>query len=190
MKQVTTSSATDSIEKRRQIVASLEDREYRHAMVEQHIAVGIPMQIRALREREGWTQKESGARSGQAQTRISLLEKIGYEGYTVKTLCKIAATYDVALIVKFAPFSELIDRMANLSSDDILVARYSEDTHLNPIWSDDVINFLERLSRNQGHENKSAANRYNADDQSVGEQLGSVLASRGGPSGSIFDKAG
>ena len=125
-------------QRRDDIVESLKDKEYREILVEEHISVGLPIQIHELRKRESWTQKELGDRSGQAQTRISLLERVGYDAYTVKTLTKLAAAFDLALIVKFAPFSELADRMASFSSYDVLVARYKEDPGLYPLAVENV----------------------------------------------------
>ena len=114
---------------REQIVHSLEDKEYRDAIVEESINQGIAFQIRATRASRGWTQDELGSRADKKQSEISRLEDPDYEGYTLKTLTRLASAFDVALIVKFVPFSTLVDEMSNpgLRFD---VVPFSEDVRL------------------------------------------------------------
>jgi len=125
-------NTTSIADERSRIVERLQLKEEREALVESQIFVGIPMQLHSMRRREGWSQKELADRAGDHQGRISLLENIGYESYTVKTLIRIAAAFDVALIVKFAPFSELADQAAHLSERRLLVPRFIEDRSLYP----------------------------------------------------------
>jgi transcriptional regulator with XRE-family HTH domain len=90
------------------LLSSLRNRAYRALFVEAQIETLVPFQIRAMRKRKGWTQKDLAAESGMKQARISLLENPNYEGaVNVKTLLKIAQAFDVGLIVRFAPFSEV-----------------------------------------------------------------------------------
>jgi transcriptional regulator with XRE-family HTH domain len=101
------------------IVSSLRDRARRTLFVETQIETLIPFQIRAMRTRLGWTQKDLAKQSGMAQGRISLLENTSYEGaVNVKTLLKIAAAFDVGLVVRFAPFGEIAEWSARLSKEN------------------------------------------------------------------------
>jgi transcriptional regulator with XRE-family HTH domain len=83
------------------------DKEFRDALVEVEIRRGIPIQIREMREGRGWTQAYLGERIGKPQNNISRIEHTR-DGYlSIKTLLDFASVFDVALLVKFVPFSEL-----------------------------------------------------------------------------------
>lgn len=111
--------------------ARLQDRDYREGLVEATITTIIPFQLRAMRERRGWTQKELARRAGMAQGRISVLENTNYEGaVNVRTLIKLAAAFDVALIVRFAPFSELITRTQSPTLADHDVPDFATEWNL------------------------------------------------------------
>src|SRR5438876_279312 len=116
--------------RRRQISASLRDKEYRDAFVEEHIDTGLPFQIRAMRQDRGWTQGELGQRTGMAQESISQLESSSYGRFTLRTLKRLASAFDVALMVKFVPFSRLVDWQAELSPEDLAVPSFDADTGL------------------------------------------------------------
>lgn len=102
--------------KREQIITSLRDVEYRREFAAD-IGTGIAFQIRHLREGRGWTQDELAQRTGtgKQQETISQWENPNYGKYSLATLIELAAAFDVAPIVKFAPFGELIDWTANLN---------------------------------------------------------------------------
>jgi transcriptional regulator with XRE-family HTH domain len=100
-----------------QLLNGLKERAYRALFVETQIETVIPFQIRALRASKGWTQKELAEKAGMAQGRISLLESVNYEGaVNVKTLVKLANAFDVGLIVRFVPFSEIAEWSIKISS--------------------------------------------------------------------------
>jgi transcriptional regulator with XRE-family HTH domain len=129
-----------------EIAHSLRDKAYRDAFIEQEIMIGIPFQIRALRKERGWSQKKLGelARkpgdaAGTAQETISLWEKPGYGRLTISTLIRLASAFDVGLMVRFASYSDLVDRAANLSSASIAVPSYKDDSRLHSDSGDSVI---------------------------------------------------
>ncbi|MBV9757759.1 MAG: helix-turn-helix transcriptional regulator [Alphaproteobacteria bacterium] len=100
--------------------------EDRHAFVEATLSSGIGAQIFALREARGWSQEELGEKVGMAQSRISLLEG-GYESYSLRTLKRFASVFDVALVVRFIPFSELVDWVTGLSEDRLAPVDFVND---------------------------------------------------------------
>ncbi|HZF30402.1 MAG TPA: helix-turn-helix transcriptional regulator [Gammaproteobacteria bacterium] len=102
-------------------------KEYREAFVESEINIGIPFQIKAMREAREWTQKELGSRSAKQQSVISQLETPGYGNLTLSTLKKLAAAFDVALMVRFVSFRELVSRAAHLSDSDMKIPSYGVD---------------------------------------------------------------
>lgn len=116
--------------RRKQIVSSLKDKEYRDLFVSNEISVGLPFQIRALREKRNWTQGELADKTGKAQGVISQLEDPSYGRFTLATLKRLASAFDVALIVRFVPFSELVERAVNLDSTDLAVPSFYEDENL------------------------------------------------------------
>ena len=115
---------------REQIVASLGDKQYRDLFVEEHITTGLAFQIRAMREGRGWTQGELARRSAQNQSTISSFENPSYGRYTLQTLKRLAAAFDVALTVRFVPFSTLVDRQVHLTPEDLNVPDFDHDTRL------------------------------------------------------------
>lgn len=114
---------------RQQIVSSLSDKEYRDALVLESITQGIAFQIRAMRNARDWTQADLGRACGKGQSEISRLEDPDYEAYTLKTLMQLAATFDVALTVKFVPFSALADEMCDRART-FDVASHADDVGL------------------------------------------------------------
>ncbi|MCL5958538.1 MAG: helix-turn-helix domain-containing protein [Chloroflexi bacterium] len=112
---------------RQRILDSFQDKEYRDLSVAEKIRTAIAFQIRAMREDRGWTQSDLGARTGMAQETISQLEDPDNGRLTLRTLKRVASAFDVALIVRFAPFSDLFDWMANLSPEDLAVPSFEND---------------------------------------------------------------
>jgi len=114
------------------MIDALRDREYRHSYVASHITEGLALQIRALRESRPWTQVQLGDRAGMSQVAISRLEDPDYGRFTLNTLRRLAQAFDVALIVRFAPFSELVDWTLNLSPEALSPPDFEHDAALAP----------------------------------------------------------
>lgn len=113
--------------RREKLISSLKDKEYRDAFVSEHIDTGLPFQIKALREKEGWSQEELGSHAGMKQERISTLEDPNYSKFTLKTLKRLASAFDVALMVAFVPFSKLVDWESNLSPESLHPLPFEKD---------------------------------------------------------------
>lgn len=117
-----TSKPTDKL------LGKLARKEYREAFVEAEIENLIPFQILAMRKKLGWNQHQLAKAAGMSQGRISLLENADYEGsHNIKTLLRIAAACDVGLMVRFAPFSELLEWSSNLSPENHSVPDYQTE---------------------------------------------------------------
>ena len=93
-----------SQDERRDFLDEVQDEEYRHEFVSEHVTVGLAFQIHLLREARGWTQEELASRCDMAQETISRLEDPNYGRYTLKTLKRLAKTFDVGLLVRFVSF--------------------------------------------------------------------------------------
>ncbi len=81
----------------------------RAKFVESHVSKGIAFQIQALRDQKQWSQQELAAHLESNQNAVYRLENPNYGKQTITTLRKVAATFDVALVVRFVPFSQLVD---------------------------------------------------------------------------------
>jgi transcriptional regulator with XRE-family HTH domain len=111
-----------------QIWKKLRNKEYRDSYVAAHVSNTVASQISMLRERHGWTQKELAQKAGMSQSRISALEDPNYENIEVGTLKRLASAFDVALTVRFTPFSELATWTSELSEAKLLVADFANDS--------------------------------------------------------------
>jgi transcriptional regulator with XRE-family HTH domain len=114
---------------KQQIVDSLSDKEYRDLFVSEHISQGLAFQIRALRQEKGWTQSELGERVEMRQTTISQLEDPDYGRFTLSTLKRLASAFDVALMVRFTSFHELIESTVKISPARLAPPSFDEDRH-------------------------------------------------------------
>jgi transcriptional regulator with XRE-family HTH domain len=81
----------------------------REQFVDSHLARTVAHQIRAMRDEADWSQDELGEKIGSNQNAIYRYELPDYGKHTLSTLKRIAAAFDVALVVRFVPFSELVD---------------------------------------------------------------------------------
>jgi transcriptional regulator with XRE-family HTH domain len=87
-----------------------------------------------MREQKELSQTELGAMVGMNQNAIHRLESPEYGRATITTLKRLAAAFDVALIVRFVPFSQLINWISGtpfvdngLSSASLAVPSYDEE---------------------------------------------------------------
>lgn len=107
------------------LLEKLRDKEYRDAFVSEEIDVGLPMQLRAMREAMGWKQSEVAEKTGTKQPRFSLMEKPGYGNFSLNTLKRLASLFDVGLIVSFVPFGEMIDFVNAISERRLSITPFT-----------------------------------------------------------------
>lgn len=118
---------------RGQLIRGLRNKRVRDLFVAEHISEGVAFQIRAMREKRGWTQGELGERAGgMKQEQISVLENPNYGRPSLSTLKRIASAFDVVLAVRFVPFSEFIDWTLSLTPEQMKVQGFEEDSGLQP----------------------------------------------------------
>jgi transcriptional regulator with XRE-family HTH domain len=144
------------IKRRQKIIEDLKDKEYRDAFVTEHINTGVPFQIRALREQKGreWTQKELGIRTGMAQETISRVEDPNYGKLTLKTLKRLASAFDVALMVRFIPFSELVEWELHLAPDSLKALSFEDESYFKEERKEELINLpMEQEQHSLGDSN-------------------------------------
>ena len=111
------------------LIAKLRNKDYRDAYVEEKVATSLPFQIRALREQSArqWSQAELGRRAEMRQNAISRLEDAESGTPSISTLLRLARAFDVALLVKFVPFSKLLSEFSDLSFEALSVPSFDEE---------------------------------------------------------------
>lgn len=109
-----------------QLWKSIEDAEMRREF-NVDVDTGLAFQIRALREKNGWTQQQLAERTGSKQETICQWENPNYGRYTLTTLKGLATAFDVGLMVKFAPFSEVVEWNANLTRERLAPPSFTEE---------------------------------------------------------------
>lgn len=114
-------------EKYEQIWSSIQDPEDRADFVGASIDVGIAFQIRALRNRQDMTQAKLAEQLNVKQPLVSSWEDPNYGKYRLATLKELAKAFDVALMVRFVRFGELVDLEANLGADKIAPPNFAEE---------------------------------------------------------------
>lgn len=117
------------VKHREKLIARIKDKEHRDAFVSARIQVGIPLQIRALREQKGWSQQELADQAGVKQSWIATIENPNYSGFSLKTLLKLASAFEIGLIVEFVPISNLVDRELRLSPESLTPVSFKEDPY-------------------------------------------------------------
>jgi transcriptional regulator with XRE-family HTH domain len=80
-----------------------------------------------MRQERGWSQAYLAELLGTSQNAVYRLENPQYGKPSITTLKRLASIFDVGLSVWFSPFSKLVDRVTNLSTDDILVPSFEND---------------------------------------------------------------
>jgi len=116
-------------DKERQIQDSLANKEYREALAIEHVNTTLAIQIRKMREHRQWRQSDLAGFLGRHQETISQWENPDYGRHSITSLKTLAATFDVALLVKFIPFSELIKDMVSLSEPRLSPPSFSEEQY-------------------------------------------------------------
>jgi transcriptional regulator with XRE-family HTH domain len=118
--------------RRDELVAALrQSKPYRDTYLRRVVRGAVAAQVRTLRESLPATQAELGQLVGMKQTAISRLENPESAGLTIDTLLRLASALDVALIIKFAPYSELVNWVVGFSPGSFSVPAFQDDERLD-----------------------------------------------------------
>lgn len=118
----------NSTSERSQLISKLlESRDARESYIRASLNVLIPSQIRSLRLRETWTQQDLGKASDMKQARISAIESPGAVSFSLETLIRLAAAFQVDLQVRFVPHSYKLDWENGFSQDRFTVTKLPQD---------------------------------------------------------------
>tara|TARA_B100000315_G_C14449151_1_gene528265 strand:+ start:142 stop:705 length:564 start_codon:yes stop_codon:yes gene_type:complete len=132
--------------RKEKLIDELKDKEYREVFVEEHINVGIPFQIKTIRDERGWSQTELGKNVHEImkQEQISRLEDPNYASFTLSTLKKLASAFDVGLVVRFVPISDLVKWELGLTSESLKAISFDDDAYFED--KPEETNFTQQVS--------------------------------------------
>lgn len=112
---------------RNKLISEFSDKDYAHAYMNSHQSSRIATQIKVLREQRGLTQKRLAELAGFKQERVSALEDVDYDSWTLSTLRKLAKAFDTTLHISFVPFSEGIKDIENFGRQYLEVDNREND---------------------------------------------------------------
>ena len=113
----------------------INNKKSRDAYVYEHIRNGIPFQMRAMRDQREWTQADLAKEMKTSRTTITRLENPNNDKLTLKTLLEVASAFDVALLVKFVPFSRLVKEYEDVSQSALGAASIGQETRRLKAWA-------------------------------------------------------
>ncbi|MEK6682666.1 MAG: helix-turn-helix transcriptional regulator [Nitrospirota bacterium] len=82
----------------------LKDPEFRKYFEEERQALDLAIKIARLREKKGLSQQNLAELMNTSQQAISRLESGEYEGFTLKTLKRVAEVTGTVLKIEFEPY--------------------------------------------------------------------------------------
>jgi transcriptional regulator with XRE-family HTH domain len=138
---------------RSKVWGMLRDPDYRNAFVSSTVAARIAVRIYNLRKKAGWTQPQVAEKAGMKQARVSVLEQGDYENFTFSTLKKLAAAFNVAVLVDFVSFPDFLKWSESINSESVAPESFAESDRA-------LAAMIEATTR------ASAENRALADDPS------------------------
>ena len=109
------------------------DPEARHDYAEIFLNSSIALQIKALRLQRGWSQETLAEKAGMKQSRISAMEQATYDGWSLRTLRRLARAFDLALEVRFESFGTFLDDATSVSRNALERPSFIDDTAFKPL---------------------------------------------------------
>ena len=114
-----------------------QDKEYAHAYMEESLNHYIATQIKVLREQRQLTQTQLAELAEMKQGRISVLEDVDYESWSIKSLKQLANAFDVALHVSFETFSKSIKMIEGFNRKSLERPSRMQDLMEEPVVETD-----------------------------------------------------
>ncbi len=109
------------------LLEEFHDPDYREVYVNEFLNAKIATQIKVLREQRGWTQKMLAERVGMKQERISVLENVNYEAWTLRILRQLAKAFDLRINVSFDDFGSFLDEYTKFGRTTLERASFTDD---------------------------------------------------------------
>lgn len=121
---------------RQKVLGKLKNKRYRDAFVREKVRTGIPNQVFILRKQAGKTQGELAKLAKTTQTVISRVEDPNYGKLTLSSLVKLANGLDIGLLVKFVPFSKLLDEVEDVSAPALAADNFDVELDALEDWAE------------------------------------------------------
>jgi len=110
------------------LLSKLRQKPYRDAYVKAHVSQGLAYQITALRQQRGWSQQDLAEKlSLKSQSAVARMEDPGYGKLSIATLLKLASVFDVALSIRFQPYSRFVRERQDVSAAALEVKPFDQD---------------------------------------------------------------
>ncbi|WP_209427308.1 helix-turn-helix transcriptional regulator [Pararhodobacter sp. SW119] len=119
-----------TITKIKSIWRKLESKTFRDVFAAETTSNTLASQLYVFRTQRGMTQADLADLAGMRQSRISNLEQ-DCHNVTLTTLRRLASALDVALLVKFVPFSELLDESTRQNLDKKILSFHEDSPKFN-----------------------------------------------------------
>ena len=103
------------------------DEDYRYAYDEEFSNSRIATQIKVLREQQELKQSELAELAGMKQSRISELENVNYNSWSISTLRRLARALGVRLSFAFESWGELLPEANNFGRHALERPRFEKD---------------------------------------------------------------
>jgi len=103
------------------------DKEYRDIYTEGFSNSKIATQIKVLREQRGWTQQQLAEAAGMKQSRIATLEDVNYSSWSIRTLRRLAETFDLWLDVEFKEFGAVWPQLQDFNRESLTRHSFADD---------------------------------------------------------------
>ena len=113
--------------RRSSLIKRFQDQEYRQIYVESFIDSSIATQIKVLRDQRDLTQTDLADLAAMKQGQISRLEKVNNERWKVITLRRIARALDLALVVRFESFGNVIPDVESFERKTLQRPSFADD---------------------------------------------------------------
>jgi hypothetical protein len=108
----------------------------------EHVRRGVAYQIRALRDQRGWNQGVFSKELHKPQSVVCRLEDPSYGKATMQTLLEVANVCDVALQVRFVPYSLFLQNTRDVSSESMKVPSFEDELYKPAAISAQLIHML------------------------------------------------
>jgi transcriptional regulator with XRE-family HTH domain len=118
---------------REELIENKDDKEYRHGYADENLNATIATQIKVLREQREWKQEDLAKEAGMKQPMISRYENVNYSSWSINTLKKLAAAFDVYLDVRFQSFQTLVEIAENFGRETLEVPPFTEDPFFHEV---------------------------------------------------------
>jgi len=126
-----------SVASRKRLLEELKNKKFRDAYAAEHVKTSLPIQIYTLREQRGLSQSQLAERAKTTQAVISRLEDPDYGKFTIASLLKMASALDVALLVKFVPFTRLLNEFEDVSPAALAAPEFAEELPKLVAWANE-----------------------------------------------------